>query len=165
MPQADSSIAILEERRPIPLNSSESRVYTDVDSLNDNRTFKTLVTLGYLVGQGFYNLGPFELGPVEYLYSSNNIEGNRIRIGGRTTGLFSEKLYIEGYLAYGLRDQSFKYFVKPTIALNGKAVTTFPAHYLQFGVQHDIFDPGRNLGFKKGDSFFSPSGAINLPNG
>lgn len=151
---AENSGAILEDKRPIPLNRSESRVYQNVDSLNDNRTFKTLVTLGYLIGQGFYNLGPFEIGPVEYLYSTNNIEGNRIRLGGRTTGLFSEKFYMEGYLAYGLRDQSFKYFVKPTIALNGKSVTTFPAHYLQFGVQHDIFDPGRNLGFKKGDSFF-----------
>src|SRR5690606_11410702 len=36
----------------------------------------------------------------------------------------------------------------------GKSVASFPAHYLQFTVQHDIFDPGRNLGFRKGDSFF-----------
>src|SRR5690606_3860623 len=89
-----------------------------------------------------------------YLYSLNNIEGNRIRIGGRTTAAFSEKLFVESYLAYGFRDRAFKYFVRPTFALNGKSVASYPAHYMQFSIQHDIFDPGRTLGFRKGDSFF-----------
>jgi len=141
-------------QRPVTLSEVEKQVYANVDSLNSNRTFKSILAVGYLLAQGFHPMGAFELGPLEYLYSRNTIEGNRIRIGGRTTALFSEKVFIEGYLAYGMDDQKFKYYVKPTFALNGKSVAEFPAHYIQFGVQHDIFDPGRNLGFRKGDSFF-----------
>ena len=145
---------LLQEQRPVPLSVVEDRVYANVDSLNDNRTFKTMLVAGYLLAQGFYPAGPIEFGPLEYLYSRNNIEGNRIRLSGRTTLGFSEKLFIEGYLAYGTQDGAFKYFVRPTFSLNGQSVARFPAHYLQVAVQHDIFDPGRMLGFKKGDSFF-----------
>lgn len=154
LPDAKQKENILVEERPIALSNIESRVYSNIDSLNDNRTFKTLLAIGYLLGQGFYPVGPVEFGPLEYLYSMNNIEGNRIRIGGRTTNKFSEQVFLEGYVAYGLRDQELKYFFRPTISLNGESVAKFPAHYIQATVQHDIFDPGRNLGFRKGDSFF-----------
>jgi len=142
------------DQRPIELSDVEKKVYSNVDSLNHNRTFTSILAIGYLVAQGYHNMGPVELGPLEYLYSLNNIEGNRIRIGGRTTAAFSEKLFVESYLAYGFRDRAFKYFVRPTFALNGKSVASYPAHYMQFSIQHDIFDPGRTLGFRKGDSFF-----------
>ncbi|PRD46993.1 DUF5686 family protein [Sphingobacterium haloxyli] len=145
---------LVHQQRPVQLSPVENRVYTNVDSLNNNRTFRTMLAAGYLLAQGFYPAGPVEFGPLEYLYSRNNIEGNRIRLSGRTTLGFSEKLFIEGYLAYGTQDGKMKYFVRPTFSLNGESVATFPAHYLQVAVQHDIFDPGRMLGFKKGDSFF-----------
>lgn len=154
LPQAKENQILLSEQRPVQLTPVEQNVYTNIDSLNDNRTFKTLLAIGYVLGQGFYPFGPVEVGPLEYLYSRNNIEGNRIRLGGRTTSAFSEKLFLEGYLAYGLKDREIKYFLRPTLSLNGESVVNFPAHYIQVAIQHDIFDPGRNLGFKKGDSFF-----------
>ena len=150
---SDNENLILEQR-PVQLSAVENRVYTNVDSLNNNRTFRTALVAGYLLAQGFYPAGPVEFGPLEYLYSRNNIEGNRIRLSGRTTLGFSSKVFIEGYLAYGTDDGKFKYFARPTFSLNGESVAVFPAHYVQFAVQHDIFDPGRVLGFKKGDSFF-----------
>ncbi|TDS14569.1 DUF5686 family protein [Sphingobacterium paludis] len=154
LPSAKENDALVAQQRPIQLSPVEGRVYSNIDSLNNNRTFKTMLAIGYLLGLGYYPVGPVEFGPLEYLYSRNNIEGNRIRIGGRTTAAFSEKLFIEGYLAYGMRDGELKYFVRPTLSLNGESVAKFPAHYIQAAVQHDIFDPGRNLGFRKGDSFF-----------
>lgn len=154
LPDAKQHEDMLAQNRPVALSPVENRVYSNIDSLNDNRTFKTLLALGYLLGQGFYPVGPVEFGPLEYLYSLNNIEGNRIRVGGRTTDKLSEKVFLEGYLAYGLRDKQVKYFLRPTVSLNGGSVAKFPAHFIQATVQHDIFDPGRNLGFRKGDSFF-----------
>jgi len=151
---AKDNVGLLQQQRPIRLSPVENRVYANIDSLNDNRTFKTMLAVGYLLAQGFYPAGPVEFGPLEYLYSRNNIEGNRIRLSGRTTAALSEKVFVEGYLAYGTRDGDMKYFVRPSFSLNGKSVAEFPAHYIQVGVQHDIFDPGRMLGFKKGDSFF-----------
>lgn len=154
LPLAREAEQLIHEQRPVELSPVENQVYANVDALNENRTFKTMLTIGYLLGQGFYPAGPVEFGPLEYLYSRNNIEGNRIRLSGRTTPGFSEKVFIEGYLAYGMRDGEVKYFVQPTFSLNGESVADFPAHYLQVAAQHDIFDPGRTLGFRKGDSFF-----------
>ena len=144
----------LSSARPVALNRVEQKTYTNVDSLNNVKTFNTLLSIGYVLAQSYYSLGKVELGPLEYIYHQNNWEGNRFRLGGRTTGDFSEKTYLEGYLAYGTRDQEFKYYGRIAQSLNGKSVFTFPAHYLESMVQHDVFDPGRNLGFLKGDSFF-----------
>lgn len=144
----------LETQRPIRLNPVESKVYSNFEQLNDNRSFKTMLAVGYLLSQGYFNAGIFEFGPIEYLYSKNNIQGNRLRIGGRTTDQLSEKLFIEAYVAYGSKSKDLSYFLRPAVSLNGESVARFPAHYLQGTVQHDIFDPGRGIGFRKGDSFF-----------
>lgn len=140
--------------RPIPLSSFEEQTYRNVDSLNELKSFKRLAALGYLLAQGYYNFGAFELGPLEYLYSQNNIEGQRLRIGGRSTQLLSEKMYLEGYLAYGFRDKELKYNMSAAYSLNERSIVNFPAHYIKADIQHDIFEPGKSLGFKKGDSFF-----------
>ncbi|MGJ1319987.1 DUF5686 family protein [Sphingobacterium spiritivorum] len=152
---ASQDTAILERQRPIPLNKIEQTVYSNTDSLNNMKSFKRLMAIGYLLAQGFHNAGPVEFGPLEYTYSFNEVEGNRIRFGGRTTGQLSEKVYMEGYLAYGVKDQQMKYYLRSAFSLNNKSVTTFPAHYLEGTVQHDVMEPGRGIGFKKGDSFFA----------
>ncbi|ULT28615.1 hypothetical protein KUH03_20195 [Sphingobacterium sp. E70] len=137
--------------------------YQKVDSVQNMRSFNQLVALGYLLAKGYYNAGKVEFGPLEYLYSRNNYEGNRIRLSGRTTRLFSEKAFIEGYTAYGDKDKEIKYYLSTAFTLNGERIVQFPANYLRFTVQHDVMEPGRNLGFLKGDGFFRSFGK-NRPN-
>lgn len=144
----------LGAERPIALDSYERSTYSNVDSLNNLKSFKTLLATGYLLAQGYYSVGKFEFGPLEYIYHMNEMEGNRFRLGGRTTSAFSEQVYLEGYMAYGMRDEKLKYYIKSAVALNGKSVSTFPAHYLEGSVQKDIFEPGKSIGYLKGDSFF-----------
>ncbi len=143
-----------EFERPVPLTETEQKTYKNIDSLNNMKSFRSLLAAGYLLGQGYFPVNLFEIGPLEYAYSQNNIEGQRIRIGGRSTPLLSDKVYIEGYTAYGFRDESIKYNLKTAVSLNKKNITHFPAHYIEGTIQKDIFEPGKNLGFLKGDSFF-----------
>lgn len=140
--------------RPLPLSEQERQTYRQIDELNRDPSFRTLMAVGYLIAQSYYSVGAFEIGPLEYMYSRNNVEGNRFRIGGRSTPLLSEKLYLEGYLAYGDLDNSFKYFVRSAVSLNGANIATFPAHYIEGSAQHDILEPGRDTHFLRGDSFF-----------
>ncbi len=140
--------------RPVPLSVFERNTYENIERLKNNPTFRSTIALGYLIAQGYYNLNAFELGPLEYTYSRNNIEGNRIRFGGRTTPLLSEKMYMEGYLAYGTRDNDLKYFLRTAVSLDGRNIATFPAHYVEGSIQHDILEPGRQPSFLRGDSFF-----------
>lgn len=153
----------LDQLRPIPLNSPEQYTYLNVEQINQLKSFRTIAAVGYLLSQGYYSLGKFELGPLEYLYHKNNIEGNRIRVGGRSTASFSEKVYLQGYLAYGLEDKEVKYYLRSAVSLNGKSVAQFPAHYVEGSIQHDVFTPGRSIGYLKGDSFFRSFGG-NRPN-
>src|SRR5690606_18588560 len=49
------------DQRPIELSDVEKKVYSNVDSLNHNRTFTSILAIGYLVAQGYHNMGPVEL--------------------------------------------------------------------------------------------------------
>ena len=140
--------------RPIALTRFEEKTYENIEGLMTSRNFNAALSIGYLLAQSYYNMGKFEFGPVEYLYSRNNVEGNRFRLGGRTTPMLSEKIFMEGYLAYGALDNRFKYFLRTAVSLNGESVAQFPAHYMEGTVQSDILEPGRAIGFHRGDSFF-----------
>lgn len=144
----------MQDVRAVPLNQAEQKTYFNVSQLNELKSFKAIASIGYLLSQGYYSLGKVELGPLEYLYHRNNIEGNRIRLGGRTTSTFSKQVFMEGYLAYGFKDEKIKYYLRSAVSLNRKPVSVFPAHYVEGSIQHDVFEPGRSIGFLKGDSFF-----------
>jgi len=63
----------------------------------------------YTAVNGYMPWGKVELGPYTKLFSFNTIEGARFRFGGRTSNSFSKKIQLEAYLAYGIKDQRFKY--------------------------------------------------------
>lgn len=91
------------------LSESEQGIYEMVDSVKKVPLFNTYVDIVYTAVNGYLPWGKVELGPYTKLFSYNSIEGARFRIGGRTSNSFSKKLQLEAYLAYGTRDQRFKY--------------------------------------------------------
>jgi hypothetical protein len=56
-----------------------------------------------------YTIGVIELGPYHKTYSFNEIEGNRFRLSGRTSNYFSRKFMLSAFVAYGDKDNRFKY--------------------------------------------------------
>lgn len=95
--------------RHIELSENQERIYHMVDTLKSLPQFRTVADIITLFVSGYKVLGNFELGPYYTLYSFNPVEGNRFRVGGRTSNQFSKRLMLDGYLAYGLRDERFKY--------------------------------------------------------
>ncbi|MCC6599706.1 MAG: carboxypeptidase-like regulatory domain-containing protein [Crocinitomicaceae bacterium] len=98
-----------QQARHIELSANEERIYHMVDTLKSLPQFRTVENIITLFVSGYKVIGNFEFGPYYTLYSFNPIEGNRVRIGGRTSNEFSKRVMLEGYLAYGLRDERFKY--------------------------------------------------------
>lgn len=143
-----------DQARAVPLTETEAKTYVNIDSLSEMKSINRLFAIGYFLARSYYNVEKFEFGPLEYTYSFNEIEGSRIRLGGRTTELLSNKFFLEGYVAYGTKDQDLKYYLNVAHTLNGKSIVQFPAHYLSATVQHDVLEPGRGLSYLKGDSFF-----------
>ena len=98
-----------DKSRPIELQKREASIYAMVDSIKNVPLYKTVVEYLYMFYYGYRDLGKIEVGPYYYLFSSNKVEGARARLGARTTMKFNPNLRLNGYGAYGFKDQDFKY--------------------------------------------------------
>lgn len=123
----DHNQAYWQNARHDSLSITEQAIYTMVDSIKNVPQFRTFVDIVALLVSGYHKVGKIELGPYFTTYSFNVIEGNRLRLGGRTSNDFSKKLELSGYAAYGFRDDKikygggFKYFLskQPRLLLTG----------------------------------------------
>ena len=95
--------------RPVGLQAREAAIYGMVDSLKNVPIVRTVFDYVEMFFFGYKDFGYVELGPYYNMYSTNDVEGNRFRLGGRTTMKFHEKLRLNGYTAYGDKDKDFKY--------------------------------------------------------
>ena len=101
--------AFWQSVRHEPLSETEATIYAMVDSIKNVPAFKTYISVAEAVFGGYLGAGPVEIGPYPSIYSANPVEGNRFRLGIRTTDAFVENIRLESFLAYGLKDQDFKY--------------------------------------------------------
>lgn len=106
---SEKSEEFWKDARHIELTDKELQIYHMVDTLKNLPQFKTVANIISLFVSGYKVFGKFELGPYYTFYSFNPVEGNRVRLGGRTSNDFSKRIMLDGYLAYGFRDERFKY--------------------------------------------------------
>lgn len=142
----------LDVLRPEPLTAKEAAVYSNVAGLQSMKSFQRFMDISSLFLMGYKQVGPVEVGPVNTFYSYNPVEGIRFRFGGRTTERFSERVYLEGYGAYGLEDQQWKYFLSGTYSLNKRSPYKFPQHYIRASASRDTKIPGMDLEFVQEDN-------------
>ena len=129
-----------EERRMEALSKDEKGVYKMLDTLITVPRFKNLYTLGALIASGYYELKGFDAGPVFSIFGYNEVEGLRLRLGGRTYFGQNDPWRIEGFGAYGFKDQKFKY------GLSGKVLVSKKNRKILFGgYRKDIEQTGASL--------------------
>lgn len=97
------------KNRHFPLNTQERNIDDMIDSLNEVPLFNAFKNLTYLATTGFYPLGKIEIGNIQSLMSFNQVEGFRNQLQLRTSNDFSRRLELSGKLAYGYKDETFKY--------------------------------------------------------
>ncbi|MDP4267619.1 MAG: DUF5686 family protein, partial [Bacteroidota bacterium] len=141
-----------DKNRFIELNKSEKGTYEVMDSVKKIPAFRRTMDILFLILQGYWDFGYFDVGPVSTFYSYNPIEGFRIRFGGRTTLKFSKKFNIETYLAYGFKDEKPKYYLGGTYALSGNNVLEFPLKTIKLSYQDETKIPGQELQFVQEDN-------------
>lgn len=125
------------------LTVREEGIYEMIDSIKGIPLFDTYMDLGYMLINGYYIWGNFEIGPYNKLVSFNDIEGTRFRFGGRTSNQFSTKLMLEGHAAYGTKDQRMKYGLGFIYMFDNNPRKALSASYLfdmvQLGQSQDAF--------------------------
>jgi len=111
-----------EENRMESLNKDEKGVYKMLDTLKTVKKFKRLYNLGSILASGYieFNKLPLDYGPIFSTFGYNEVEGNRIRTGGRTYFDQNDIWRLEGFVAYGFRDQKFKYGISGKWMLDKK---------------------------------------------
>ncbi|MBE15330.1 MAG: DUF5686 family protein [Dokdonia sp.] len=100
-----------EENRQEALSKDEKGVYKMLDTLKTVKKFKNLYNLGSVLASGYYEFTELNLdyGPIFSTFGFNEVEGLRIRTGGRTYFSQNDLWRLEGFAAYGFKDQKFKY--------------------------------------------------------
>ena len=98
-----------EENRFEELNKNEAGIYKMLDTLETVPRFKRIYDLATILGSGYIQYGNFDFGPIFSTFGYNDVEGQRIRIGGRTYFGPNDKWRLQGYTAYGFKDDKFKY--------------------------------------------------------
>ena len=131
-----------QEARHMDLSKSEQGVYTMVEEVKELPAFKRMTDILFLILIGYKDFGPFSMGPVNAFYSWNDVEGLRVRFGGRTNDKFSKKMQIQAFAAYGFRDEEFKYSAVYTYFINKNPLNAFRFTYLK-----EIRNPGEELQF------------------
>lgn len=99
------------ENRLEALNKDERGVYKMLDTLKTVKKFKRLYNLGSILASGYieFNTLPLDYGPIFSTFGFNEVEGLRLRTGVRTYFGKNDLWRLEGFLAYGFRDDKFKY--------------------------------------------------------
>ena len=97
-----------EVSRHDTLSENEKEIYEMVDSVKNVPAFRTFVDIISLIFTGYKEIGPLDWGPYYKIYSFNPVEGHRFRLGVRTNDNFSERIRLNGYVAYGTDDDRFK---------------------------------------------------------
>lgn len=98
----------------------------------------------------------FEIGPVNTFISPNNIEGWRFRVGGTTTTNFSKRLFIDGFAAYGTKDEKMKYDAIVEYSFHDKTEyrKEFPVHSIRAEMSYDINQLGQQYMYTNKDNIF-----------
>jgi hypothetical protein len=92
-----------------PLGKKEKYNYAIADTINEVPFIQKVKRVGTIIISGYMELGPVSLNQLNTFYSINSIEDHRFKFGLITNKYFSKKIQLQGYVAYGIRDEEIKY--------------------------------------------------------
>jgi hypothetical protein len=122
------------------LSKDELGVYKMLDTLKTVKKFNQMYDLATILGSGYIHPGNLEYGPIFSTFGYNDVEGFRIRFGGRTYFGPNDLWRIQFYAAYGFKDDKFKHGFSSKYMIN-KANRVI----LAFGNRRDVEQIGASL--------------------
>ncbi len=113
------------------LSKNEKNIYKLVDTIQSLPIYKTYSQVLTTLGSGYFPSGKVEFGPWYYLFAKNRIEGYRVGFGLESTNLFSKKVLLSAYGAYGFKDLTYKFDLKGIWVPIKKPRLEFRSRYLK----------------------------------
>ncbi|MEX1382747.1 DUF5686 family protein [Lutibacter sp.] len=109
------------DNRHEKLNDNELGIYKMLDTLTTVPKFKKMYNAISILGSGYIEFNKFDFGSIYSTFGKNDVEGLRLRVGGRTYLGGNEPWRLQGYTAYGFDDDKFKYGMSGKWMLNPKS--------------------------------------------
>ncbi len=102
------------------------------------------------------NEPPIFYGPVNTTASYNELEGLRLRTGAMTSAYLNPHLFGRFFVAYGLRDNRWKYMGEVEYSFKKKKEhpNEFPIHSVKVNYENDIYQYGQTYLFTNKDNMF-----------
>lgn len=94
------------------LTNLEVKSYDMIDTVRNIPFIKKGVNILYFLFTGYKDVGFIDFGHYMQLYSYNQYEGNKVKLGFKTNAKFSKNWILKGYAAYGFKDEKFKYNIQ-----------------------------------------------------
>lgn len=150
------------QSRHIPLKQKENVLDDLVREIRKVPAFNAIIKTAEILVTGYVQTGAskeenyFDIGPMNTIFSANQLEGWRIRTGGMTTANLSPHIFGTGYLAYGMDDRKFKYSARLTYSFDPKKYHEgeYPVNKLSFTHEYDVYTPGQDFLFTSKDNMF-----------
>jgi len=122
------------------LNKDEKEIYTLVDTLKTVKAFKQVYDVATVLATNYWEFNGWDFGPVFSTFGYNDIEGLRLRVGGRTYFSQNDTWRLQGFTAYGFKDDKFKYGLSGKVMLDRKSRLILSA-----GNRRDVEQLGASL--------------------
>lgn len=172
------SDAILEQYRDEKLTEIEKNTYIKIDSIGQKYNLDRSIRLMRMLSSGGkYPIGNYDL-DITKVINYNDFEGFRLGVGGNTNYKFNDDFSVNGYVAYGFKDEKFKfgsgvewYLNKPysgkvfaqyaqDVEASGRRILDLQSDYIKFlnknlsNLYNDNFYSFRRLNFGYQQDFF-----------
>lgn len=156
--QTDDFWELHRPQEAIPRNpNSTEKLMARLNAVPAYRiTMKVLTTIvsGYIPTNKEPEKSKFEFGPINSTVNNDILEGTRFRIGGTTTTAFSKHLFMDGYMAYGLKDEKLKYDGLVEYSFNDRKEfrKEYPVHSLRLEYMYDVNKLGQDYMYTSKDN-------------
>ncbi len=147
------------ENRTAPIGRGVRHIDRMMQQLRSNKLYYWGEKVVKTFASGYITTGAaskFDLGPLTSTFSSNELEGFRLRLGGMTTANLSRRIFARGYGAYGFRDQKWKYRGEIEYSFRDKTYHSreFQVHALRLTHEYDMNMLGQRFVSNNQDNMF-----------
>lgn len=172
----DSAIVIGKLAKNVHLLSTNDGLKAFLDDMRKVPFYKFALEFTDIMTNGYirtahnprkvYGGSKIDIGPVSSFLSTNAVEGQRVRLGARTTGYLSKHFFAEGFLAYGFRDKKWKYSGSLSLSIPKKRyyLNEFPKHDITVTKEFDLYTPGQIYSYYGKDNILYSLGSAYLTN-
>ncbi len=148
-----------QEYRPAELRTTTATMQGLMKRLRGSKLFYWAEQVIIVMVNGYVptaRVSKFDVGPLNTIISGNSLEGVRLRLGGMTNVNLSRHWFARGYVAYGTRDEKFKYMGSLEYSFTPKKSLDqeFPIHSLRLSHRYDVDKLAQHYLYTNPDNMF-----------